>query len=445
MPESVDATADLMAFLDASPTPYHAASEAARRLSSRGFVELDEREEWRVESGLRGYVVRGGGTLAAFVVGNDPPAEAGFVMIGAHTDSPNLRLKPLPDLDSAGYRQLGVEVYGGVLFSTWLDRDLSIAGRVTLRGNRSALVKLERTVCRIPNLAIHLDREVNTRGLVLNPQTHLVPLLGVEPSAKDKKKESILRPLIAAELGRAGLSAAPDDVLGYDLCLYDVAGAALGGVDGEFIFSARLDNLASCHAALEALLACATPARATRLIALYDHEEIGSQSAAGARSRFLEGVLERLATGFAGSGAHATSRAFARSLLVSADMAHAVHPNYADKHDRQHRPLIGRGPVLKTNAAQSYATDAPGAAAFSEACREAGFEPQHFVSRADIACGSTIGPISAARLGIRTVDVGNPMLSMHSCRELSGARDVAPMIRALSALFERPPLIDPRS
>jgi aspartyl aminopeptidase len=442
---SVDSTAELLRFLDASPTPYHAVAEAVRQLSARGFVELDEREQWRIEPGLRGYVVRGGGTVVAFVMGSDPPAQAGFVMLGAHTDSPNLRLKPLPDVDSVGYLQIGVEVYGGVLFSTWLDRDLSIAGRVTLRGGETRLVKLERPVCRIPNLAIHLDREVNTRGLVLNPQTHLLPMLGIEPAGKEKKKESILRPLIAAELERAGQSAAPDDILGYDLCLYDVARASLGGMDGELVFSARLDNLASCHAALEALLAATSSVRQTRVIALYDHEEIGSLSAAGARSRFLESLLDRLASGFQGSGRESTSQAFARSLLVSADMAHAVHPNYADKHDRQHRPLIGRGPVLKTNASQSYATDAPGAAAFSEACREIGFEPQHFVSRADIACGSTIGPISAARLGIRTVDVGNPMLSMHSCRELGGALDVEPMIRALTELFVHPPGIDPRS
>jgi aspartyl aminopeptidase len=225
------------------------------------------------------------------------------------------------------------------------------------------------------------------------------------------------------------------DLLGFDLCLFDVQKGTLAGGDREFLFSARLDNLTSCHAGLSALLSARGDARKTRGIALFDHEEVGSQSATGARAPLLESVLERLALGAPNAKPDAMSRALARSLLVSADMAHGVHPNYPDKHDKQHRPLLGGGPVIKVNANQSYATDSVGAARFTQACRAVGVEPQHFVSRNDMGCGSTIGPISAARLGVRTVDVGSAMLSMHSCREMASSTDVSPMIRVLTELF----------
>jgi aspartyl aminopeptidase len=441
--ESANTSPDLLAFIDASPTPYHAVHESAERLRAGGFVELDEREEWQLEAGSRSFLIRGGGTLVAFVLGTEPPSRAGFVMVGAHTDSPNLRVKPLPELEAAGYRELAVEVYGGVLGFTWLDRDLSLAGRVSLKGGKSALVRFERPLCRIPNLAIHLDRDVNTRGLVVNPQTQLVPVLGT--TLEGGADAGGLKRLLAAELERRGSgSFAPEEILAWDLALFDTAKAAFGGTANEFVFSARLDNLASCHAALSALLRAGEPCPATRVVLLYDHEEVGSQSAIGARSRLVESLLERLSEAYPGAGSHATARALARSLLVSTDMAHAVHPNYADKHDRQHRPQIGRGPVIKVNASQSYATEALGAAAFMDACRASGVSFQHFVSRNDMPCGSTIGPISAARLGVRTVDVGNPMLSMHSCREMAGAADVEPMIAALTALLSRPPQVDPR-
>lgn len=420
---------DLLAFIDRAPTPYHAVAEARRRLEARGFSELDERQEWTIEPGSSHYVVRGGGTLVAFVAGAQPPADAGFVMVGAHTDSPNLRLKPSAEQTNAGYRQLGVEIYGGVLLSTWLDRDLSIAGRVALRGGETRLVHFERPLCRVPMLAIHLDREVNVKGLLLNAQAHLVPTWSLE-ATKDAKS---LAALLAEEL-----SVSLDAVLGFDLCLFDVQPGSIGGSSNEFVFSPRLDNLASCHAGIEALLAAGEAGKSTRVVALYDHEEVGSQSAAGARSRFLGGVLDRIANAYPGASTQATPRALSRSVLASADMAHAVHPNYSDKHDKQHAPLLGRGPALKVNANQSYATDGPGAGMFIEACREAGFAPQHFVSRSDMPCGSTIGPISAAALGIRTFDIGNPMLSMHSCREMAGSADVEPMIRALTELLAHP-------
>ncbi len=421
---------DLAVFLDAGKTPYHAVAEVTRRLTNAGFEAFREREPWQVALGARGYVVRAGGSVIAFQLGTRPPAEAGFLIIGAHTDSPNLRLKPLPDLTSVGYRQLSVEVYGGVLLSTWLDRELSLAGRVVLADGKTELIDLERAVCRIPNLAIHLNREVNTAGLQLNAQTHLLPVLGLESQAGG------FSTLLSEGLGDTPSSGARvEDVLGFDLCLYDTQRAGFAGGKGEFLCASRLDNLSSCHAALSALLGSPVSSEVTRVVALYDHEEVGSQSVSGARSLLIADVLERLAAGCSPRDASALPRAISRSLLVSADMAHAVHPNYADKHDKQHRPVLGAGPVIKVNANQSYATDGPAAAAFNAACRRVDVTPQHFSSRNDMACGSTIGPISAARLGVRAIDVGTPMLGMHSCREMAAVSDVAPMIRVLTSLF----------
>ena len=421
---------DLAAFLDAANTPYHAVSELARRLTAAGFRAFREQDAWQVEPGTRGYVVRAGGSLVAFELGRKPPAETGFVLIGAHSDSPNLRLKPVPDLTSVGYRQLSIEVYGGVLLSTWLDRDLSVAGRVIFADGRAQLIDLKRVVCRVPNLAIHLNRDVNSAGLLLNAQTHLLPVLGFESELGGFAE------LLTEGLGNTlSNGARVEEVLGFDLCLYDTQRAAFAGSKNEFLFASRLDNLASCHAALQALLGASADPEASRVIAIYDHEEVGSQSASGARSLFLSDLLERLARASSPKDESALPRAISRSLLVSADMAHAVHPNYPDKHDKQHRPMLGAGPVIKVNVNQSYASDGPAVAAFSAACRAEGVQPQHFSSRNDTPCGSTIGPISAARLGVRAVDVGNPMLSMHSCREMAATRDVAPMIRVLTRLL----------
>jgi len=427
-------TADLLAFIEASPTPYHAVAEVARRLEQAGFRRLSERDSWPLAAGEQGFVVRGGGSIAAFRLGQKSPAEAGFVIVGAHTDSPNLRLKPNPELTASGYEQLAVEVYGGVLLSTWLDRDLGLAGRVVLEDGSTRLVKLNGVFCRVPNLAIHLNREVNSSGLTLNAQTHLLPIAALKLDAGGLE----LRERLAAAIG-GGVEA--KSISGSDLCLFDTQPPALGGARGELIFSARLDNLSSCHAALSALLG-AGPAEATRVVVLYDHEEVGSESATGAGSPFLETLLRRLLACYPDQS-DAFARSIAGSLLVSADMAHAVHPNYPDKHDKQHRPLLGKGPVLKVNVNQRYATDGPTAARFRAACARAGVEPQTFVSRNDIGCGSTIGPISAAGLGLRTVDVGGPMLSMHSCREMAAAADVAPMVRVLTALFDAYQPLDP--
>jgi aspartyl aminopeptidase len=428
-------TRDLLAFLEAAPTPYHAVSMVAGRLEAAGFRRFSERDSWQLAPGEAGFVVRAGGSIAAFRQGARPPTEAGFAIIGAHTDSPNLRLKPRPQLAAHGYEQLAVEVYGGVLLSTWMDRDLGLAGRIVLEDGSTRLVRLPGVFCRIPNLAIHLNRDVNSGGLTLNAQTQLLPIVGLEQASTSLE----LFESVAAAVG-GGVSARA--IRGADLCLFDTQAPTLAGARNELIHAARLDNLTSCHAALSALLAAAGGSDATQVVVLYDHEEVGSETASGAGSEFLESVLRRLTAG-SSTSSDAFARAIAGSLVISADMAHAVHPNYPDKHDKQHRPMLGQGPVLKVNASQRYATDGPTAARFRAACARADIEPQHFVSRNDMGCGSTIGPIVAAGLGLRAVDVGGPMLSMHSCREMAAAADVVPMIRTLTAFFDHFTPLDP--
>jgi aspartyl aminopeptidase len=426
--------ADLLEFIDCSPTPYHAVALAARRLASAGFVELGEAEEWCFEAGDRRYVVRNDGSLIAFVLGGQPPAAAGFRIIGAHTDSPNLRIKPLADIETQGYRQLAVEPYGGVLLHTWLDRDLSLAGRVSLpdgERTRSVLLDFGRPLLRVPSLAIHLRRELATEGLKLNPQLHLVPIVGLDGAPG-------IAELIAAELRTQQLAdVAAADVLAFDLMAYDAQPSAIAGIGSEFIFAPRLDNLASCHAGLTALAGVHASSLPdfTRLVVLYDHEEVGSRSAAGAAGSFLADVVERIVAGCEGATPQAAPRALSRSTLISADMAHAVHPNHVDRHEPGHRPVVGKGLVIKSNVGQNYASDSYTSGLFASLCRRAGVSPQYFVSRSDTACGSTIGPITAARLGVRTVDVGNPMLSMHSCREMAGVADVTPMIDVFRCFF----------
>jgi aspartyl aminopeptidase len=433
-PIDIETTArDVLAYIDASPTPYHAVRETARRLEQQGYRALDEREPWSLKPGDRVYVIRGDTSIAAFHLGTAPVDRAGFRLVGSHTDSPNLRLKPNAAVSKNGYHQLGVEIYGGVLLSTWMDRDLSLAGRVMLHaGGRPAahLVDFRRPLLRVPNLAIHLNRTVNTDGLKLNAQEHMVPVLGLESAGP-----ADLRALLVRELTSAGVRAEPGDILGYDLCLYDTQPSTRSGANGEFLHAPRLDNLASCHSALSALLAMGQAAEATCGVVLYDHEEVGSRSAQGAAGSFLRDCLQRLVLGHSDGRPDAYHRAIRHSFLVSADMAHAVHPNYASLHEPKHQPLMGGGPVIKSNVNQSYATDGETWAYFAALCREAGVTPQHFVTRTDLGCGSTIGPITAAELGIRTVDVGSPMLSMHSIRELASAADVAAMISVLRRLF----------
>jgi aspartyl aminopeptidase len=413
---------DLRAFVDASPSPSHAVAELARRLTAAGFTELAEADRWAPEPGATHFVVRHG-SLVAFRMGTGPLAESGLRMVGAHTDSPTFKVRPHSDVRQAGYRLVGVEPYGGGLWHTWLDRELTVAGRVALRGGSTALVRLPGAPLRLPSLAIHLDRGVR-EGLTLDPQRHLVPVwdrdLGTEPGL--------------AEAVAAAAGVEPGDVVGHDLVLADTQPAARAGADGSWVAAPRLDNLGCCHAGLRALLDAPAGER-TQLLVCNDHEEVGSGSMAGARGSFLEDVVRRLAAAADPGDPQAAPRALARSVLVSADMAHAVHPTRSDRHEPAHQPELGGGPVLKINANQAYATDGTTGGWFAERCAEAGVPLQRFVSRADLPCGSTIGPLTATRLGVATVDVGSPMLAMHSCRELASALDVPLMVGALTACF----------
>jgi aspartyl aminopeptidase len=435
---------DLLGFVDASPSPFHAVAEAARRLDRNGFVEVNEADAWPTAPG-RHYLIRGGSLVAWSGDTGAAAAGAGFRVIGAHTDSPNLRVKPRPDTGSAGWRQLGVEIYGGVLLNSWLDRDLGLSGRVTVLDQSRPTTRLfrdDRALLRIPQLAIHLDREINQTGLKLNPQLHLAPTWGLGP----------IRPGEFTDYLADQLSVDPGAISSWDVMTHDVTPGTLAGLDSEFVSSARIDNQLSCWAAIEAITGPTNgPADADRfaggpvsVAVLFDHEEIGSVSTSGADSDLLPSTLERIV--LAGGGdREAFLRAIAASRCVSADGAHATHPNYADRHDSAHRIDVNGGPVLKHNANVRYATDAVTAAWFEAACRSVDVPVQHFVSRDDMPCGSTIGPITAGRLGIPTVDVGVAQLAMHSIRELCGSADPDRFCRALTSFLTMPASPLPRT
>jgi aspartyl aminopeptidase len=421
---------DLLAFLDASPTAWHAVGELARRLSGKGFVPLDEAQGWKLEPGGSYLVTRNGSALAAFILGRRPPREGGMRIVGAHVDSPALKLKPNPASARAGYVTLGVEVYGGPILATWTDRDLRMAGRVVVRtpgGLEPRLVAPERPVVVVPNLAIHLNRQVNDEGLKVNAQETMPAILSLEtggPAAGDAVVD-----LLAAETG-----VERGDVLGFDLMLVDAQGASIGGLGDVFLRSGRLDDLAMCHAGLVALCGRRDEPGSTLVLVCYDNEEVGSATAQGAASPFLPDLIERIVLA-GGGGREDLMRTLSGSWLVSADMAHAVNPNHESKHDPEHRPVLGGGPVLKVNASMRYATDAVGWSLFENACREADVPLQRYVNRSDLPSGSTIGPIASSRLGLRTIDVGNPILAMHSIRETAGVRDHELMIRALASFY----------
>jgi aspartyl aminopeptidase len=420
---------DLLDFIDASPSPWHAVHTCEARLLGAGYRRLEETERWQLQAGDRCYVVRGGSSIIAFIVGHAPAVEVGLRLIGAHTDSPGLRLKPKPAEDAAGMVRLGVEVYGGPILATFADRDLSLAGRVNVRtkeGFAPRLVRFDAPLLRLPNLAIHMNREVNEGGLKFNKQTELPLILGV--SEDGTRAEARFRQPIADALG-----VAPEDLLTWELNAYDTQKGSLWGTDSEFIANSQLDNLASCHAALSALLATTAPA-ATALCAFFDHEEVGSESAVGAGGSFLQDVIGRLA-GSTGLDGEDQRRVLARSFFISADMAHAWHPNFPAAYEPCHRVLVNAGPVIKSNANQRYSTDAQTAARFMAICQRAGVPCQQYAHRTDLGCGSTIGPILAARLGIPAVDVGSPMWAMHSIRESAGVLDHGYMIAALTAAF----------
>ena len=413
---------DLCRFIDAAPSPAHAAAQLVTELTAAGFRPLDvQQPDWALAPGR--WLVRSGASVVAFVLRGRSLRR--FHLVGAHTDSPHLRLKPRSAYACEGCRQLGVEVYGGALLNSWLDRDLGIAGTLHDHSGREHLVRLHRPLARVPQLAIHLDRQINENGLKLNAQTHLAPIWGLSGTGEPAQQ---LNTLLAEA---AGIRA--DEIAAHDLSLYDLTPSTLGGADNELLFAPRLDNLASCHAGLRALIAAADGnADVVPVLACFDHEEVGSQSATGAEGPLLATVLERIALEL-GLTRSAYLAALASSLMISADMAHAVHPNYADRHEPRHKPQLGQGPVLKCNHNQRYATTGASAAAMRRLATHVGMPLQDFVARTDLGCGSTIGPITAASLGIAVADVGNPMLSMHSARECAATADHAPFIALMTA------------
>ena len=426
---ATSATAEEQAeFIDASPSPFHVCATVAAELESAGFQRLFEDQDWSSQedmafeglsddAGRRFYVIRGGSIIAW-----DRGDGDAFRIVGGHTDSPNLRLKQNPDRESAGLATVALEPYGGAWLNSWLDRDLGVSGRLAYRSGRSVssvLVNVTESILRVPQLAIHLSED--RKGVTLNPQRHLDAIWGVETS----------EPIVDWVAEYAGVD--PGAVLGWDLMTHDVSPSRVIGVDDELLSAPRLDNQGTCYAGLHALLD-GEPSIHTRVLALFDHEEVGSGSERGAASDFLATTLERIVLSQGGSRADYL-RAMASSVCVSGDMAHATHPNYPERHEPSHRIAVNGGPVLKVNQNLRYASDAVGEAIFALACDTAGVPMQRYIHRADLPCGSTIGPITATRTGLLTIDVGAPQLAMHSARELMGAADVPMYSAALQAFL----------
>lgn len=419
-------TADYLDFIDASPSSYHAAAEVASRLAAAGFHRQDEKETWDASPGGH-YIVRGGAVLAWRV----PEGTADrFRIVGSHTDSPGLKLKPVGDIvGPGGWRQAAVEVYGGAILPAWLDRELRLAGRVVLADGSEHLVRTA-PVLRVPHLAIHLDRSVNS-GFTLDRQQHMQPVFAVGDGSPT------IGEVVAGALDVPDVpDVHADDILAHDLITVDAQRGEVFGARGDFIAAGRMDNLSSVFTSLEAFLSAEDVDGVVPVLAAFDHEEVGSATTSGAAGPVLEDVLTRTATAL-GADVEGTRAMFARSSCVSADAAHSVHPNYAGKHDAVNRPVVNGGPVLKVNANQRYASDAATSAAWRAACRAAGAPDQVFAGHNDVPCGSTIGPITATRLGIPTVDVGIPLLSMHSAREMAGVHDLTWFTDTLKAWWEQ--------
>ena len=423
---------DLLDFIRRSPTPWHAVDYACNLLAEAGFTHLRETDRWPAEGCEAGFATRDDGSLIAFRAGRGALLDRGIRLAGVHTDSPCLRIRPRPTRQSQGYAQFNVETYGGVLLHPWYDRDLSVAGRVTGAGADgqlvSTLVDFRDPIAFIPSLAIHLDREAN-KGRKINPQTELSPVVLRLDEGESFDLEQVLLDRI-----NAGGDDSIARVLSWDLLLYDTQPPARVGLRGEFIASARLDNLLSTYVALRALLA-ADDEHAS-MIVCNDHEEVGSVSASGAQGTFLRTVLERLIAN-EDSRADAFPRVIQQSLMLSIDNSHGVHPNFADKHDGEHRPLLNGGPVVKSNANQRYAGGSASAALFRSLCERTGVPCQWFVNRADLACGSTIGPLTAAEIGIPVLDIGVAQFGMHSIRELAGAEDPDYLLTCVTEFFNR--------
>jgi aspartyl aminopeptidase len=418
----------LLDFIDASPSPWHVIKSVEAQLASFNFKKLDETLSWSLESGGRYYVVRDESSVIIFVLGQKPLVETGFKMIGAHTDSPGLRIKPNAATGVDGLLRLAVEIYGGPILATFTDRDLSLAGRVSYKDKNnnivSALINFDRPLLRLPNLAIHMNRMVNEEGLKLHKQNEL-PLI-LSALAQECLPQSYF-----SELLQEQSVCEAERILSWDLAVYDTQKGAFWGAENEFYANSQLDNLASCHAALQGLLDdTVLENEATLVCAFFDHEEIGSESNKGADGSFLGDVLKRISL-VTENNKEDFTRALAKSFMVSADMAHAYQPNFPLAYDPDHKVFVNKGPVIKVNANQRYSTESVSQAMFVDWCEQAGVPYQKYSHRSDLACGSTIGPITSARLGIRSVDVGNPVWAMHSIRESAGVLDHGYMIKVM--------------
>jgi len=406
----------LLGFLDASPTPFHATRNMAMMFANAGFEKLDEVEHWELEAGKKYYVTRNDSSIIAFTY---PKNELNYLMVGAHTDSPNLKLKPNAVIKEHGVVKFGVEPYGGLLLNPWFDRDLSLAGRVSYLNAEnmleSSLIDVQKPFAIIPSLAIHLDDKANKERTV-NKQTDVCPIISTN---EDFEFDEFLR----WQLDKVGV-ANVKEIYANELSFYDTQKAVFIGLRNDFIASARLDNLLSCYTGMLAL--CSVDAEKPMLFVASDHEEVGSDSTSGAGGSFLESVLKRVF-----NDVQTYTKMVRSSLMISADNAHAIHPNYPSKHDAKHTPYINKGVVIKVNANQRYASNSETIAKFMRVTKELELPLQHFVTRSDMGCGSTIGPITATRIGIDTIDVGLPTFAMHSIRELAGSEDAHQLYRIL--------------
>ncbi|MDO8938896.1 MAG: M18 family aminopeptidase [Methylicorpusculum sp.] len=423
---------NLLDFIDVSPSPWHAVNTIQKKLLDREFVRLNEQERWHLNQGGRYYVIRDDSSIILFVMGQKPLVETGFKIIGAHTDSPGLRLKPNPVMAVDNFVRIGVEVYGGPILATFTDRDLSLAGRISYRseqGISTKLVDFTRPLLRLPNLAIHMNRTVNEDGLKLNKQLELPLIFSLVKDQITPQQQFLTTLAEQAEVDAAA-------ILSWELNVYDTQKGAFWGAEDEFYADSQLDNLASCHAGLTALLDDQVlKADSTLVCAFFDHEEIGSTTSKGADGSFLSDILQRI--GMAGDECKGEQyqRALASSFMISADMAHAYQPNFPMAYEPDHKVLVNHGPVIKVNANHRYATNSVSEALFASWCDAVNVRYQKYAHRTDLPCGSTIGPLTSARLGINTVDVGNPMWAMHSLRESAGVEDHAAMIEVMKWFF----------
>ncbi len=423
---------NLIGFIEKSPTAFHSVETSEELLKLNGFKKLDARDKWTIEKGGKYYTTKNSSAIIAFTVDTDNLKEDGFRIIGSHSDSPSFRIKPNPEMEvEKTYLKLNTECYGGPILNTWLDRSLAIAGRVILKGEDilrpvETLININRPICIIPNLAIHMNRQVN-EGVALNKQKDMLPLVGLLNETLEK--DNFLIKTIANELGRK-----VEEILDFDLFLYEYEKGMLIGQNEEMISCGRLDNLSMAHASLHALID-SKPSRGVNVVSVFDNEEVGSSTKQGADSNMLINVLERISLCL-GQSREEFFRSLYSSFIISADLAHAVHPNVSEKHDPTNRPVMGKGPVIKINANQAYTSDSQSTAVYKSICKEAGVNCQEFVNRSDVRGGSTIGPISSTHIDIPSVDVGSPILAMHSIRELGCVEDHMDIYKTFKTFYE---------